>query len=46
MASAPPALSVKVPLHVLVVVRGEATVMAPGAVGNVSVNARPVKESF
>ena len=40
--SAPPALSVNVPPQVFVVVRGEATTIAPGLVGSVSVKLRPV----
>ena len=41
-ASAPPALSVNVPPQEFVVVRGEATTIAPGLVGRVSVKLRPV----
>ena len=44
-ASAPPALSANVPPQVLVVVRGEATTIAPGVVGNVSVKLRPVSDT-
>src|SRR5215204_3991489 len=40
--SAPPTLSVNVPPQVFVVVRGEATTIAPGLVGNVSVKFRLV----
>ena len=47
MASTPLKLSCKVPPQLLVVVFGvAATVMAPGDVGKVSVNAKPVSESF
>ena len=41
-ASAPPPLSVSVPPQVVDVVRGEATTIAPGLVGNISVKLRPV----
>ena len=46
MASTPPPLSCKVPPQVLVVVSGVATVVAAGDMGKVSVNAKPVSESF
>ena len=45
-ARTPPPSSSNVPPQVLVVVSGAATVMAPGATGKVSVNARPVRASF
>src|SRR5687767_794113 len=41
-ASAPPKLSVNVPPQVFVVVRGEATSIAPGLIGSVSVKLRLV----
>ena len=44
-ASAPPTLSANVPPHVLEVVRGEATTIAPGVAGNVSVKLRPVSDT-
>jgi hypothetical protein len=44
-ASAPPPLSVNVPPQVLEVVRGEATTIAPGVVGKVSVKLRPLSET-
>ena len=44
-ASTPPALSVKVPPQVLDVVRGEATTIAPGLVGNVSVKLRSLSDT-
>lgn len=46
LASAPPRLSCSVPPQLFVVVRGAATVMAPGTSGNVSVNERPFRASF
>ena len=42
-ASAPPPLSFSVPPHVFVVVRGEATTIAPGVVGSVSIKLRPLR---
>ena len=47
-ASTPPVLSnsVPAPQPVSDVVRGAATVIPPGAVGNVSVKVTPVRESF
>src|SRR5688572_4256814 len=46
MASTPPRLSCSVPPQLFVVVRGVATVIAPGTTGNVSVSERPVRASF
>lgn len=45
-ARGPPVLSNNEPPQVLDVVKGEATVIAPGDIGNVSVKATPLSASF